>query len=78
MDRTLVHAGVASSGTADSYLNACHVTHMRRVHQITVHLLMKKAYNDSIEVSADENQVTSLKCGILIGPTCTHSSNSGP
>ena len=31
----LVHAGVATSGTADSFLKVCHVTRTRRTLQIT-------------------------------------------
>lgn len=31
----LVHAGVATSGTADAFLKASHVTRTRRAHQIT-------------------------------------------
>ena len=55
MDRSTC---VATSGTVDSFLKVSHVTRTRRAHQITatsLYLLMKKAYNVSIEVSADEN-----------------------
>ena len=43
----LVLAGVATHGTADSYLKVTHVTRTRRTHQVTacsLYLLMKKAY----------------------------------
>ena len=44
----LVEAGVASPGTADSFLSASNITRTRQAHQITVcclHQLMKDAYN---------------------------------
>ncbi|KAJ8353458.1 hypothetical protein SKAU_G00210250 [Synaphobranchus kaupii] len=45
----LVEAGVASSGTADSFLSASSVTRTRQVHQITaccLYKLLKAAYTD--------------------------------
>ena len=48
----LTQAGIASSGTADSFLKASHVTRTRRAHQITVsslYLLLKKAYVETLE-----------------------------
>lgn len=45
----LVQAGVATSGTADSFLKASHVTRTRRAHQVTassLYLLLQKAYAD--------------------------------
>ncbi|KAJ8406772.1 hypothetical protein AAFF_G00296880 [Aldrovandia affinis] len=44
----LVLAGVASTGTADSFLKAAHVTCTRRAHQVTassLYLLLKEAYS---------------------------------
>ena len=44
----LVLTGVATTGTADSFLKATHVTHTGRAHQITsssLHLLLQDAYN---------------------------------
>ena len=44
----LVEAGVASSGTVDSFLSASSVTRTRLSHQITIcnlYVLMKDAYN---------------------------------
>ncbi|KAJ8372691.1 hypothetical protein AAFF_G00280200 [Aldrovandia affinis] len=44
----LVLAGVASTGTADSFLKAAHVTRTRRAHQVTassLYLLLKEAYS---------------------------------
>ena len=32
----LIEAGVSSSGTADSFLRASHLTKTRRVHQVTL------------------------------------------
>jgi hypothetical protein len=56
---TLVQAGIASSGTADSFLKAAHVTRTRRAHQVTassLHLLMKKAYSEySSNLRSNEN-----------------------
>ena len=43
----LVQAKVASTGSADSFLKAAHVTKTRHVHQVTassLHILLKQAY----------------------------------
>lgn len=43
----LVQSGLATPGTAESYLKACHVTRTRRAHQITacsLYLLLQDAY----------------------------------
>ena len=48
----LVQAGITTSGMADSFLKATHVTRSRRAHQVTassLYLLMKKAYDDYTE-----------------------------
>ena len=48
----LVQAGITTSGLADSFLKATHVTRSRRAHQVTassLYLLMKKAYDDYTE-----------------------------
>ena len=48
----LVQAGVASSGKADSFLKASHVTRTRRAHQITassLYLLQQNAYKEYIQ-----------------------------
>ena len=45
----LVNASVASSGVAESFLTASHVTRTRRAHQVTaaaLHILMNNAYID--------------------------------
>ena len=45
----LVQAGVASSGRADSFLNATHITRTRRAHQLTACALysaLQQAYKD--------------------------------
>lgn len=45
----LLQAGVATSGTADSFLKASHVTRTRRAHQVTassLYLLLRKAYTE--------------------------------
>ena len=48
----LVQAKVASSGVAESFLKASHVTRTRHAHQVTasaLHLLMKRAYRGYVE-----------------------------
>lgn len=48
----LEQAGVATAGTADSFLKASHVTRTRRAHQITastLYILLHKAYNQYTE-----------------------------
>ena len=45
----LTNASVASSGVADSFLSASHITRTRRAHQVTaasLHILMKKVYEE--------------------------------
>ena len=45
----LTNASVASSGVADSFLSASHITRTRRAHQVTaasLHIMMKKAYEE--------------------------------
>ena len=45
----LVQAGVATPGTADSFLKASHLTQARRAHQVTassLYLLLQKAYTE--------------------------------
>ena len=47
----LVQANIASSGTADSFLKASHMSRTRHAHQVTacaLHILMCKAYQDYI------------------------------
>lgn len=46
---SIAEAGVASSGTAESFLSASSVTRTRQAHQITacsLYKLMKEAYHD--------------------------------
>ena len=46
---SLIQAGVATSGTADSFLRASHMTRTRRAHQITassLYILLQKAYTE--------------------------------
>ena len=46
---TLVQAGVTTSGTADFFLKASHVTYTHRAHQVTassLYLLLQKAYTE--------------------------------
>eukprot|EP00794_Sanderia_malayensis_P001481 gene1481-1638_t len=55
----LINASVASSGVADSFLSASHITRTRRAHQITaaaLHILMKKAYDECSK--SNENNST--------------------
>ena len=49
----LTRAGIASSGTADSFLKAAHLTRTRHAHQISV-LALAKLQNDAL-----------LKCAVL-------------
>ena len=57
----LVLAGVATTGTADSFLKAAHVTHTRRAHQITassLYLLLQESYNQYTSVLDEGQDVT--------------------
>ena len=52
----LVQAGIATPGTADSFLKAAHVTRTRRAHQVTassLYLLLQKAYGEYTEDATD-------------------------
>ena len=56
----LVQAGVATSGTADSFLKVSHVTRTRRAHQVTassLYLLQQNAYREYIQTLEDESEV---------------------
>ncbi|KAJ8027926.1 hypothetical protein HOLleu_30023 [Holothuria leucospilota] len=56
----LVQAGVATSGTADSFLKASHVTRTRRAHQVTassLYLLQQSAYREYIQTLEDASEV---------------------
>ncbi len=60
----LTQARIASSGTADSFIKASHVTRTRRAHQITIsslYLLLKKAYNQYVETLENETQDVTLE-----------------
>ena len=49
---TITQANVASSGTADSFLKASHVSRTRHAHQVTacsLHILMSRAYDEYVE-----------------------------
>ena len=49
--QALVHANIASSGTADSFLKATHVLKTRNAHQVTaaaLYSLLKSAYEDFV------------------------------
>ena len=50
--RAITQANVASSGTADSFLKASHVSRTRHAHQVTacsLHILMCRAYDEYVE-----------------------------
>ena len=61
----LVQAGVATSGTADSFLKVSHLTRTRRAHQVTassLYLLLEDAYNDYCKgIREDSDKVLSLE-----------------
>ena len=55
----LVQAGVATSGTADLFLNASHITRTRRAHQVTassLYLLLQRAYNEYAKIGENANE----------------------
>lgn len=55
----LVEAGVASSGTADSFLSVSSVTRTRQMHQVTacsLYKLLKSAYNSYCTKQTDVNE----------------------
>ena len=59
----LVQAEVATSGTANSFLRASHVTRTRCAHQITasaLYLLLQKAYTEYCDSLTDGNEQISL------------------
>ena len=73
----LVEANIASSGTADSFLHAPHVTHTRRAHQITASSLyiLKKAFLDYQAVLKMKMPNYPLNIGVLTSLFIIHSSN---
>lgn len=71
----LVQAGVATSGTADSFLKASHVTRTRRAHQVTassLYLLLQKAYADYSNDLDEGDDLASLE------DWCTERAASSP
>ena len=60
----LVQAGIATPGTADSFLKASHVTCTRRAHQVTassLYLLLQKAYTEYNNDLEEGDNVMSLE-----------------
>lgn len=58
---SIVEAGVASSGTAESFLSASSVTKTRQAHQITacsLYKLMKQAYHDYCSAASGQSVLT--------------------
>lgn len=58
-DSALVEAGVASAGTADSFLSVPSVTSTQLMHQVTVcslYKLLKSAYNSYCTKQTDANE----------------------
>ena len=56
----LVESGIASSGTAESFLSASSVTRTRQMHQVTACCLFKlllDAYNEQSVEAGDEDQL---------------------
>ena len=54
----ITHANVASSGTADSFLKASHVSRTRHAHQVTacsLHILMCRAYEEYVKGLSEES-----------------------
>ncbi|KAJ8406047.1 hypothetical protein AAFF_G00309350 [Aldrovandia affinis] len=66
----LVEAGIASPGTADSFLTVSSITRTRQMHQITgcsLYKLLKAAHMDySKETDEQPEEVPSLKLGVSI------------
>ena len=61
----LVQAGVATAGTADSFVKVSHLTRTRRTHQVTassLYLLLEDAYSGFCkEIGNDSGQIMSLE-----------------
>ena len=73
----IIEAGLASSGTAESFLTASSVTKTRQAHQITactLYKLMRGAYDNYC--SEDSSKLT-LKNSVTSGCMRVHSSSSG-
>lgn len=54
----LIDSGVASSGTADSFLKVSHLTRTRHVHQVTALVLSKLQQDAFISTNDDHNEET--------------------
>ena len=60
----LVQVNIASTGTADSFINVSHVTKTRHAHQVTaasIHILLHRAYTEYKSEVATETDVLSLE-----------------
>jgi len=54
----ITQANVASSGTADSFLKASHISRTRHAHQVTacsLHIFMCRAYDEYVEGLAEND-----------------------
>ena len=70
----LVQANTASSGTADSFIRASHVTKTRHAHQVTaasLHTLLKQAYSE--DFTPDDGNTTQPDDEVF-EEWCTHHS----
>ena len=75
----LVEAGIASPGTADSFLTASSITRTRQMHQITacsLYKLLKAAYTDYLK-ETEEQPKRCLKLGVSAGNSIVQCFNSG-
>ena len=71
----LVQAEVATSGTADSFLKASHVTRTRRAHQVTasaLYLLLQKAYTEYSDGLTEGDDLMSLEDWCTEAAACPH------
>ena len=77
----LFEAGVASSGTAKSFMSAASITRTHQAHQVTVsslYKLLKSAYADYCsQVGEDIEGCSALKTGVTDANWIVHSSISG-
>ena len=82
----LIQANITSSGTADSFIRASHVTKTRHAHRVTaatLHTLLKQAYSEDFtpndgNTTQPDDEVFEEWCTQRARPVCTLSTGSRP
>ena len=76
----LVQAGITTSGKADSFLKAAHITRTRRAHQVTacvLHQSLEEAHQELVKTTEPNTEPMSLEYWCTVQQEANQCSNSG-